>query len=385
MEQIKKIMALALALALLGGCGKTAEPPAPAESASPSPVETAPGLSPEEEKAEAERLSAVKEAEEKLEGYRWPRETVQKAIGDREVEFVLHHGNGWTIYVPADWTREFVYDWRSPSGKAGFKVDKWDLPVNNPKWYRAQNGSWRHETSYEPPFDYYYDDDGGYTPPEGDADYIYFFAPAGEKSYEFGLLTIVGMTTDEERAIQEAMLLSFTQDENSHALKDEAYAPGETEWNAAMAGLVAESERIWFHWYHNDKSMEPGGKGRAEYFSYAQALTEFCPGEFTQTFFGERPEGADVLDREMITLCLPEMWMWLYFYEGSPWVCIHHAGEDYWTQVHRADGSGEMVFDVVRAWLEAEYEWADGKPSWFEENPALWEEMNRTDVLQSES
>ena len=134
------------------------------------------------------------------------------------------------------------------------------LPVNNPKSYRAQSGSWRHETSYAPPFDYYYDDDGGYTPPEGSADYIYFFAPAGEKSYELELETTVGLTTDEERAMQEAMLLSFAQDESSHTLRAAEYKPGESEWDAAMAGLLAESEGLWFSWYHGGSIMEVDGK-----------------------------------------------------------------------------------------------------------------------------
>ncbi len=122
MEKWKKLTAGALALALLSGCGRTAVQPTRSPSADPAPVisapaETAPAevvptLSPEEEAA---RAAAVKAAGEKLEGYRWPQEIEKKTIGDREVEFILHHGNGWTIQVPAGWERVYVSDWRSPS------------------------------------------------------------------------------------------------------------------------------------------------------------------------------------------------------------------------------------------------------------------------------
>ena len=353
--------ALAVGCTFTGAAGED-EPLLPPDAGSEDivPAETVPALSPEEEKAAAERLAAVQAAEKKLAGYRWPRETVQKTIGDREVEFVLYHGDGWTIDVPVGWTQIYSSIWSSPSGNTSFTVIKVDLPVNNPKSYRAQSGSWRHETYYAPPFDYYYDDDGGYTPPEGNADYIYFFAPAGEKSYELELMTIVGRTTDEERAMQEAMLLSFTQDESSHALRAAEYKPGASEWDAAIAGLVAESEKLWFSWPHSGSIMKVDGKGRPEYFSYAQALTEFRPEEFTQTFFGRRPEGAEILDREYITICLPELWIWLHFYDGSPWMHISCAWGDFWTQLHRPDAPEAFAFDAARAWLEMEYAWANG-------------------------
>ena len=157
--------------------------------------------------------------------------------------------------------------------------------------------------------------------------------------------------------MQEAMLLSFTQDESSHALHTAEYKPGASEWDFAMAGLVAESERLWLSWYHYYRSIDTDGKQRPEYFFYAQALAEFRPGEFTQSLFGERPEGAEVLDRESITICLPELWTWLYFYDGSPWAQIHCAGEVYWTQLHRPDAPEAFAFDAARAWLEAEYAW----------------------------
>lgn len=172
MEKWKKLAAGALALALLSGCGETAVTPAPNASADPAPavsvpVETAPAESAAPALSREEMAALVKtlvNAGEKLESYRWPEEIEKKTIGDREVEFVLFHGNGWTIQVPADWERPDISSWRAPSQNAGFGVSKWDYPVNNPKIYRAQMGSWRYETDYPAPFDYYYDDDGGYTP-----------------------------------------------------------------------------------------------------------------------------------------------------------------------------------------------------------------------------
>lgn len=89
-------------------------------------------------------------------------------------------------------------------------------------------------------------------------------------------------------------------------------------------------------------------------------MTKFRPGEFTQTFFGEKPEGAEALDGATVTICLPELWIWLCFYEDSPWVYIHHAGEDFWAQLHHPDAPEASAFDAARAWLEAEYAWANG-------------------------
>lgn len=348
----KRLAAAFLVLTLLaGGCAKTEQPP-PAEPAADRsvPVET------EDPAAAAERLAVWKDAEAKRDGYRWPRETVRKDILGQETEFILYHGNGWTIHVPASWTEDSSAEWKSPSQQAGFNVDKLFLGVNNPKWYRAQQGSWRHETSYDPPFDYYYDDDGGYTPPEGSADYIYFFAPDGDdRSYEFTLSLVVGETTAEERALQEAMLLSFRLDDSSHVLYSEDYTPGRTEWEAAMAGLLTETEPIWFYWAQDGTAYDVDGKGNPDYLSHALAVSDYQPGEFVQTFFGKRPEGAPEPERDMITLCLPEMGIWLYFYEDSPWVQISHADGDYWAQLQRKDG--RSIYGTVLDWLEAEQGW----------------------------
>lgn len=350
----------ALCVLLIAAC--VANPsggPSSAPAATQEPSTASEDLPAETESTVETQWRAAQEvAEEKLAGYLWPRESIQKNILGEDVEFILYHGNGWTIHVPASWEEESAGVWKAPSQNACFSVDKQFLGVNNPKWYRAQLGAWRYETDYDPPFDYYYEDDGGYTPPEGSADYIYFFAPAGENnSYEFTLMTTVGVTTDEERAIQEAMLLSFRLDDSSHVLNSGEYTPGETEWDAAMAGLMAETEPIWFSWYHNGTLVETYGKGRQDYVSYALALESFCPEEFTETFFGKKPEGAEELGTEPITLYLPGMGIWLYFYEDSPWVCIHHAGEDYWAEVRHQDGAGEIIFDTVRAWMEAESAW----------------------------
>lgn len=355
---IKRVAAVCLALALLtGGCSKPEkESPAEPTAVQSFPVET------ENAEVEAERLSAQRAAEEKRNSYLWPRESVQKNIMGEDVEFILYHGNGWTIHVPASWEeKDYSGQWEAPSHCAGFSVSKYFLGVNNPKWYRAEVGSWRHETSYAPPFDYYYDNDGGYTPPAGSADYVYFFAPDGEKqSYEFTLDTIVGETSEEERRIQEAMLLSFTLDDSSHILNSEEYTPGKTEWEAAMAGLVADGERIWFSWYDGGKYIETDGKEKPEYCSYALTLDDFRPEEFTEMFFGEKPQGAEELTGEPITLCLPGMRIWLYFYNNSPWVHIYHAGEDYWARAYHKNDPDKMIFDTVRTWLEAESAWAIG-------------------------
>jgi len=354
------ILLLVLMCAVCLLCGnlvscQIAEPETDA-SAQPEPPRLSPA-EPEDPEAEAERLSLQRAAEEKLEGYLWPRETIQKNIMGKEMEFVLYHGNGWTIHVPAFWEMNYygAGGWQSPSQCAGFSVAKYPLGVNNPKLARAQAGSWRHETNYDPPFDYYYDNDGGYTPPDGSADYIYFFAPAGEKqSYEFTLQMVVGETSEEEKLIQEAMLLSFRLDDSSRVLNSEEYTPGKTEWEAAMAGLMAETEPIWFSWYHDGRAIDADGKGNPDYVSYVLELEEFHPEKFTEMIFGERPEGTEELDRDPITLCLPEMRIWLCFYKDSPWVYVSHVGEDYWAEFHHQNDSDKMIFDTVRAWLEAE-------------------------------
>lgn len=354
-KHLRRMVTVILALILLtSGCaGPEIQPdvkPGPTQitTQEAEPMET-----------ETEWLSMQKTAAEKLEGYLWPQESVQKTIMGREIEFILYHGNGWTIYVPSSWEETYTGEWESPSHCASFSVSKLFLGVNNPKWYRAQQGAWKYETDYESPFDYYYDNDGGYTPPAGSADYIYFFAPDGEnRSYEFTLQTVVGETSEEEKYIQEAMLLSFCLDDNSHVLNSEAYTPGKTEWDAAIAGLIAETERLWFSWHHDETLTEINGKGNPDYVTYAMALEDFYPEEFTETFFGEKPEGAETLEREPITLCLPEMRIWLYFYNNSPWVCIHHAGEDYWARFSHKDDPDKMIFDTVRTWLETETIWA---------------------------
>ena len=306
--------------------------------------------------------SMQKTAAEELNRYLWPWESVQKTILGEEIEFILYHGNGWTIHVPASWEEHhtgLAGEWESPSHCASFSVSQQFWGINNPKWYRAQQGSWRHETDYAPPFDYYYDNDGGYTPPAGSCDYIYFFAPDGEKrSYEFTLQTVVDETTEEETAVQEAMLLSFHLDETSHVLNSQAYSPGKTEWDAAMAGLMAEKEPLGFSWFHNITLTETDGKGRLDYVSYVMDLADFNPEEFTETFFGNRPEGAEKLKGDSLTLCLPEMGMWLYFYPDSPWVEICHAGRCYWSKFSHKDDPDKMIFDTAHAWLEAELMWA---------------------------
>ena len=200
-----------------------------------------------------------------LEAYARPREPVQRTIQGQEVEFVLYHGNGWTIYVPASWEETGQGTWESPSHAASFSVSKQFLPIDSVKLYRAQLGSWEHETEYAPPFDYYYDDDGGYSPPAGAADYAYFFAPDGEeRAYEFTLYTVVGESTGAEREMQEAMLLSFRLDETSHVLRAEDYVPGATEWDAALAGLTAAGEQVWFSWSRGGTLTEIDRKGRPE-------------------------------------------------------------------------------------------------------------------------
>mgnify|MGYP007069338789 FL=1 len=162
METIKskyfpRAVAVALALALLtAGCAG----PETVPDAEMSPSQIA-AQEAERAQAEKERLSMQKAAAEELEGYRWPRESVWKTIMGEEMEFILYHGNGWTIHVPAAWEETNAGTWDAPSHCASFSVSKQFLGVNNPKWYRAQQGAWKYETNYEPPFDYYYDDDGG--------------------------------------------------------------------------------------------------------------------------------------------------------------------------------------------------------------------------------
>lgn len=349
MKRVKRFLAVAVALALLGGCGQTAVD----ASADPAPVISAPAESAAPTPSPSE-LAAVEAAEAVLEGFRWPREAEVKTVGGEEIEFVLYHGDGWTIQVPADWEQPYVYDWRSPSENAGFGVSKWDLPVNNPKWYRAQQGSWRHETNYPAPFDYYYDDDGGYNPPEGHADCVYFFAPAGENSYELALSTVVGETTETEKAIQEAMLLSFTQDESSRVLYAEDYQPGRSEWDFAMAALLAGSERLLAFWTEDGCAIDISGKTTPEYIPYAMALREFEPGEFSSFRFGGRPEELKEQYPDTLTLYFPDSKLWLYFREDSPWVSVDLAGKTWWTKVSGPEAS---PYGTAMAWMQAEREW----------------------------
>lgn len=352
MEKWKRCIALAVFLALLVSCGQTegATPEVPATFAPAESV--APSLSPEE-------LAAVEAAEATLESFRWPEETEVKTLKGQKVEFVRYHGNGWTVQIPADWAEaEWEYaNWHAPSKKAWFRVSKHFLPVNNPKWYRAQTGSWRHETHFLAPFDYYYDDDGGYHPPEGDLDSVYFFAPAGENSYEFTLSGVVGETTEEEKDLLEAILLSFTQDEGVHTLRDEDYVPGRSLWEFVMAGLLAESEALWFEGWNEETSQgfQADGKCSPEYVACAQNLTQFQPGEFVQTYFGCGPEGAEELrGGSYLDLCLKGPNARIYLYPGSQWVCLVYAGEDWWTQAADPAEPEKSPYDVAMAWMEAE-------------------------------
>ena len=91
-------------------------------------------------------------------------------------------------------------------------------------------------------------------------------------------------------------------------------------------------------------------------------VADYQPGEFVQTFFGEGPEGGPVTEAgdEIITLLLPELGVWLYFYENSPWVCVHHASEDYWAELRRKDGSDKLIYDAVLEWREAGLGWGAG-------------------------
>ncbi len=334
--------------------GPESEASAPAENSRPLPTESG--------ETDAETLQRA--AEEKLNGYLWPRGTIEKNILGENMEFILYHGNGWTMYVPASWEKKDAgaAAWQAPSQRAGFSVSKYSLGDGDRQWDQARMDAWRHESGYAPPFDYYYHNDGGQTLPAGSADYIYFFTPAGEnESYEFALRTVVGATSEAEKLIQEAMLLSFRLDDSSHVLNSETYEAGKTQLEAALAGLMAEKERLWFSWYQDGRAIDAVGKGNPDYVSHVLELEEFCPGEFTETLFGGRPEGAEELDRDPIALCLPDMRMWLYFYKDSPWVCVSHVGEDYWAEFHHPDDPARQIFDTVYAWLEAEQTLAGGR------------------------
>lgn len=166
------------------------------------------------------------------------------------------------------------------------------------------------------------------------------------------------MTTEEEKAIQEAMLLSFTQDENSRTLYGGDYQPGRSEWDFAMAGLLAEGEKLWASWEESGWSIDVNGKTTPEYIPYAMALEEFEPGEFARFGYEERPEGMEEEWPDMLTLCLPDSKLWLYFYENSPWVSVDLAGEKWWTKVSCPDGPERGPYDVAMAWMKAEREWA---------------------------
>ncbi|MFR1480013.1 MAG: hypothetical protein ACLSB9_32240, partial [Hydrogeniiclostridium mannosilyticum] len=141
-------------------------------------------------------------------------------------------------------------------------------------------------------------------------------------------------------------------DESSHVLNAEAYTSGRTEWDAAVAGLMADTQQLWFSWYHDGTYIEPDGKGDPDYVSYVMALEDYCPEAFTETFFGEKPEGAETLEGDPITLCLPEMGIWLYF-STILLGCIFTtpARSIKILPQGRSDG---LIFDTVHAWLEAE-------------------------------
>lgn len=332
----------------------------PAADASQSPLSASEALPVETVDPQAAQWrTAQAAAAEKLNGYLWPRETFRKTILGEEVEFTLYHGNGWTIHVPVSWEETRYARWESPSRQACFTVSHSNLGVNNPMWYRAQQGAWRYETDYDPPFDFYYKGTG-YTPPAGSVDHDYFFVPAGSsESYEICLETLVGETGEMDRAIQEAILLSFTLDGSSHVLYSDSYTPGVTEWEAAMAGLLAADQPIRFSTVRDGAMIAADGKGDPAYMACALALEEFRPEALTQAAFGARPEEAAELSAgESVTLCLPELGIWLYFYRDSSYVSLYHADEVYWTQVTAADGAAGTVFDAALAWMEAERAWA---------------------------
>ncbi len=372
------VLALMGALCLLCGslvscrvAGPEADPsPPPAPEADPSPQ-------PDPMETEEVRLSLQRAAEEKLNGYLWPRESIRQDILGEEMEFVLFHGNGWTMYVPAGWEMDDTGAgrWRSPSKNASFLVYKHFLGVEPQQQYRAQMLE-RHETDYEPPFDYYYKH--GYyevtegLPPAG-TEYIYFVAPAEKgESYEFILQTLAGETTEAEKRIQEAMLLSFRLDETSLALNCEDYTLGQTQWEVAMAGLMAPTERICFTEGTSiviDKNGDPNdpnyleidGERSPDYLSYALEIGEFRPEEeFVQYFYWERPTETKGSSESEIHVHLPDLGIWLSFYPDTPWMCVCHAGEYYWAQVHDPNAPDKLICDTVRAWLEAERAYAAG-------------------------
>jgi hypothetical protein len=73
-------------------------------------------------------------------------------------------------------------------------------------------------------------------------------------------------------------------------------------------------------WYHDGTYIEPDGKGDPDYVPYVMALEIIAGGVYRDVFRG-KAEGAETLEGDPITLCLPEMGIWLYFYNNSPW-CI---------------------------------------------------------------
>lgn len=87
-KHLGRMAAVVLALILLAsGC---AEPEIEPDT-EPSPTQIATQEA-EHTEAEAERLSLQRAAEERLAGYLWPRESIQKDILGEEMEFVLYHG-----------------------------------------------------------------------------------------------------------------------------------------------------------------------------------------------------------------------------------------------------------------------------------------------------
>ncbi len=137
------------------------ETDASAQMENPRPLPTGP----ENTNAETEWLSLQRAAEEKLDGYLWPQGSIQKNISGKDIEFVLYHGNGWTMYVPVSWEMSYAGagTWQAPSQRASFSVSKHSLGVSDSQWDQAQMDARRHESGYAPPFDYYYDDDGDHT------------------------------------------------------------------------------------------------------------------------------------------------------------------------------------------------------------------------------
>ena len=122
-----------------------------------------------------------------------------------------------------------------------------------------------------------------------------------------------------------------------------------------MAALLAVNEPLTLFCLWDGKDVTADCKQTPDYVTHALALRDFVPGEFTEMYFGNKPEGAnEVVDKDSVTLYLPDLKLWLYVYDGSPWVHINHAGEVYWAQVSHKDDPDAQIFDAALAWLEAE-------------------------------